>query len=97
MKTCVHENSKEAFRNDYMDSAQIKDKILEYSMTVRSFTDKMAAQYVGKDASTITSKRRELLRDGLLGKEIDKHPCKITGHNAMYFYNPNFNTQMRLI
>ena len=84
----VHQNSIEAYNCDKMDSNHIKDSLMAYSVTVPHFTDVMAGKAIGKAPSTVSSKRRELVNEGRLVKELDKHPCDVTTNSAMWFYNP---------
>jgi len=94
MKTNVHSNSIETYHADKMYISD-RDAIIEYSLTVRHFTDTMLAKAINRPQSTLSSKRASLVKEGILVKELDKHPCKITTNNAMYFYNPV--AQMRLM
>jgi hypothetical protein len=92
MLTNVHQNSITAYNSDVMDSRTNKEMIIDYSLSHRHFTTTMLAVGIGKQQSTLRSKIDQLLATGELVKEIDSHPCQITGHNAQYYYNPKFFT-----
>jgi ubiquinone/menaquinone biosynthesis C-methylase UbiE len=95
MKTNVHINSIESYRKT--PKPKLEEQIIAYSLNVRHFTTTMVAERLGEKQSTLVSKINKLLESKDLVKEMDKHPCAITGHNAMWFYNPKFTNQLRLM
>lgn len=97
MRTNVHANSIESFHKWQAPNATDAEQILAYSLKNRHFTTTMVAERLGKKQSTLQSKIRQLVESGDLVKEFDKHPCAITGNNAMWYYNPKYSEQLRLI
>jgi len=93
----VHQNSIDTYYKYQTPNAKLEDKIIAYSLKTRHFTTTMVAERLGEKQSTLVSKINKLLASGDLVKEFDKHPCAITGHNAMWFYNPSYSSQLSLV
>lgn len=97
MKTNVLETSIEAYHGDKMKAASLTKSLIEYSLTQRRFTCKMAAEHLGVDASTLSGIIKNRLMPHTLKREFSKFKCPITGNSASWLYNPDYSTQMDLL
>ena len=98
MRTNVQETSIETYHSDRMRSRDLTIKLIHYGLNNKRFTCKMAAAGLDVDASTLSGIiNNTLIKQGVFRRELNKHPCCITGNNAFWLYHVDYTPQGVLI